>query len=270
MDFLRAFLLGVIQALTEFLPISSSAHLILFREWLGFDALDGLTFDVALHIGTVLALIFYFNRDLRRLAGGFVKSLRQPDLRTDTAQRLAWFIIIGTIPAAVLGALFADMIEQVFRNPPVIVVTLVVGGVLFIVVERVCRPQGDVDSVTLRTSLLIGLAQSLALIPGVSRSGITIVAGMGLNLRRSEAARFSFLLSVPIMIGAGTKKALELGQLSLSTEGVLLLLTGTITSAVAGWIVIKYLLKFLQNHKLDVFGYYRFALAVAILLWLIA
>lgn len=222
MDFLRAFLLGLIQAITEFLPISSSAHLILFRGWLGFDAVDGLTFDVALHIGTVVALVVYFNRDLRRLVLGFIDGLRRPDFKTDVQQRLAVFILLGTVPAAIIGAFFADVIDQVFRNPPVIAVTLMLGGVLFVIIERVCKPRGVINNVTLRASLFIGFAQSLALIPGVSRSGITIVAGMAQNLRRDEAARFSFLLSVPIMFGAGLKKALELDQLGLTTESLLL------------------------------------------------
>jgi len=269
MDILRAIVLGVIQALTEFLPISSSAHLILFRDWLGFDSVDGLTFDVALHVGTVLALIAYFHRDIRQLLVGFARSIGRPNLSHDLHQRLAWYIIAGTIPAALAGALFDDIVEEVLRNVTVIVVTLGLGGTLFIVIERVCRAKSDISSLTLRATLLIGVAQSLALIPGVSRSGITIVAGMTQDLRREEAARFSFLLSVPIMLGAGLKKALDLQDLALTAQQVLVLSVGTITSALVGWVVIKYLLKFLQNNQLNVFAYYRFGLAAVILLWLI-
>jgi undecaprenyl-diphosphatase len=162
------------------------------------------------------------------------------------------------------------VIEQVFRTPPVIVVTLVAGGALFILVERICKPRAGIEEVTPRVALLIGIAQSLALIPGVSRVGITIVAGMLQNLRREEAARFSFLLSVPVMLGAGAKKALDLQDLALTSAQHIVLAIGTLSAAGVGWLVIKYLLKFLQNHKLDVFAYYRFALASAVLLWLVA
>lgn len=268
MDILRAIVLGVIQAVTEFLPVSSSAHLILARAWVGLSSVDGLTFDVALHAGTVLALVAYFRRDLALLGKGFLSSLRRPNLKGDVYQRLAWYIVLATIPAAAVGALFGDFVERVLRTPEVIVVTLVAGGVLFLVVERVRRPSGGFDHVTLRTALLIGLAQSVALIPGVSRSGITIAAGMLLNIRRADAARFSFLLSVPIMVAAGAKQAVGLNDLDPTAAQITVLAVGALASALPGWFVIRYLLKFLQGHSLDLFAYYRFALAAVVLLWL--
>jgi undecaprenyl-diphosphatase len=266
MEIIRAILLGLVQALTEFLPISSSAHLILFRRWLGFESVDGLTFDVALHIGTVIAVIAYFRRDLRWLAAGWLRSLRAPALKSDPAQRLAWLIVLGTIPAAVIGSLFSEVIEGMLRDPAVIVVTLAAGGVLFLLAERFLNPTRDIEHVTMRAAIVIGFAQSLALIPGVSRSGITILAGMSHGLLRAEAARYSFLLGVPIMLGAGLKKATELESLALDGYQIAVLLTGAAVSAVAGWLVIKFLLQFLRRHRLDAFAYYRLLLAAVVLL----
>jgi undecaprenyl-diphosphatase len=268
LDILRAIVLGVIQALTEFLPISSSAHLILFRDWIGLESIDGLTFDVALHVGTVAALIAYFRRDLWLLVRGFVSSFRRLDLRQDVDQRLAWYIVIATIPAGVAGLVFDDFIERELRTPQVIMVTLVAGSLLFIAVERFCKPRGGFDQVTFLAAFVIGLSQSFALVPGVSRSGITIAIGMLLSTRRADAARFSFLLSTPIMLAAGAKQAMTLGSRSFSAAEIYVFAAGALASALVGWLVIKYLLKFLQGHTLDVFAYYRFALAAVVFLWL--
>lgn len=270
MDFLRALILGVIQALTEFLPISSSAHLILFRDWLGFDSVDGLTFDVAVHVGTVLALIVFFHRDVRAMASGFLRSLRMSPRRWSLGERLPWYIVLGTIPAGIAGVLLDDIIETAFRRPDVIAVTLVLGGIAFIWIERVAKQTKVLGDVTLAISLLVGFAQSIALIPGVSRSGITMIAGMSQQLKRAEAARFSFLLSIPIMLGAGTMKALDIRGQALSTEQLAVLAVGAASSAVVGWLVIKFLLRYLQSNTLHIFAYYRWVLAIAILFWLLA
>ena len=270
LDLLRAIILGIIQALTEFLPISSSAHLILFRNWIGLDSVDGLAFDVALHLGSVVAIVVYFRRDLLGLVRGGFSIFRGVDLRQNVEQRLAWYIVMATVPAALAGYFLGDIIEHVVRTPWVIVVTLIVGGVLFLVVERVCRPSAAMNSITARSALFVGIAQAVALIPGVSRSGITIVTGMTQNLKREQAARFSFLLSVPIMLGAAAKEAMELPGLALDSTQIAMLLTGMVVSSLAAWIVIKYFLRFLQRHSLDVFAYYRFGLAVVVMIWLLA
>ena len=270
MDYFLAFLLGIIQGLSEFLPISSSAHLILFREWLGFESIDDLSFDVALHLGTALALVCYFHNEVRRLALGLWNSLRKPNLRSSLEQRMPWYILAGTVPAAVIGALLEDVIEHAFRNPPVIVVTLVAGAVLFLAIERITTQTAGMDQINLRRSLVIGIAQSIALIPGVSRSGITIIAGMSQNLKRAEAARFSFLLSIPIVIGAGGKKLIELKDLAVTPGDAGVLVTGTLTAAVVGWLVIRFLLRYLQYHKLDLFAYYRLILAAVIVIWMLS
>lgn len=264
MLYILAAVLGLIQALTEFLPISSSAHLILARAVMDFEAVDGLTFDVGLHVGTLLAVVVYFRRDLAGLIRGLVASITRPDFKNDSDQRLVWFIAAGSIPAAVLGLFFEEAIEFYFRNPSVIVFTLVIGGVLFLAAERLTKQERDITTLSMAGCLLIGAAQALALIPGVSRSGITIVAGMTRKLRRAEAARFSFLLGTPALLGAGLKKSLDLAGRELSAEGLAVLCIGMATSAVAGWLVIRFLLGFLRGHRLDLFAYYRFVLAAVV------
>jgi undecaprenyl-diphosphatase len=270
MIYLLSVILGLIQALTEFLPISSSAHLILARAALDFDVADGLTFDVGLHVGTLLAIVIYFRRDVAGLLRGLLTSISKPDFKNDAEQRLVWFIVAASVPAAVVGMFFETAIEIYFRNPNVIVVTLVLGGVLFLVTERVTRQERDITRLTLGGCMLVGVAQALALIPGVSRSGITIVAGMTQRLKREEAARFSFLLGTPALLGAGVKKALDLSGQQLVEGELAVLIVGMVTSVVAGWLVIRFLLAFLRRHRLDLFAYYRFGLAAVVAAYLIA
>lgn len=265
---LLAIVLGIIQAVTEFLPISSSAHLILARAALDFDVVDGLTFDVAVHVGTLLAIVVYFWGDLRALARGFLGSVsgRGGD---DPAGRLAWYVIAACVPAGLVGVFFEQAIELYFRHAAVIVVTLIAGALLFLWVERRFRHDGEMHTLTLRRAVAIGAAQTLALIPGVSRSGITISVGMMCGLRRDQAARFSFLMASPLMLGAGLKKSLDLFGQPLMPGELTALFVGVATSAVAGWVVIRFLLNFLRHRGLDVFAYYRIALAVAVAAFLL-
>jgi undecaprenyl-diphosphatase len=270
MIYTLSIILGIVQALTEFLPISSSAHLILFRAWLDFDFVDGLTFDVALHVGTLIAIVVYFFGDIAAIAKGFFGSLVRWNVRGDAHQRLAWFVIAACVPAALAGAFLEAAIEIYARNPVVIVVTLVLGGVLFLVVERAVSHKHDLSRLTFGGAMLIGLFQTLALIPGVSRSGITIAVGMTQKLKREEAARFSFLMSAPLLFGAGLKKALDLAGYTLQEGEVAVLVTGLVASAVVGWLVIRFLLGFLRNHGLGLFAYYRFALAAVVAVYLLS
>jgi undecaprenyl-diphosphatase len=268
-DVVIAIILGLVQAITEFLPISSSAHLILARRVLEFRAVDGLTFDVALHIGTLLAVVVYFWRDLTALVRGFLGSFSRHRSPVDPERRLAWYVIAACVPAGLVGLLFEKEIENYFRNPSVIVVTLVLGAILFLWVERRFRHDGDMQTLSLKQAVAIGAAQSLSLVPGVSRSGITIVVGMMCGLRRDHAARFSFLMASPLMLAAGAKKTLDLLGEPVSSSQWTVLVVGVLTSAIAGWLVIRFLLDFLRRHGLDVFAYYRIALAivVAIVIW---
>ena len=270
MVYVLSIILGLVQALTEFLPISSSAHLILFRAWLDFDFVDGLTFDVALHVGTLLAVIVYFHRDIRDLITGFVTGITNRD-PGNVSQRLVWYVIAACVPAAIAGLFLEDIIEIHLRNPAVIVVTLVLGGALFQLAEKFTSQQRVYEDMTLRSALVIGLAQTLALVPGVSRSGITIATGMVVRFKREEAARFSFLMSAPLLAGAGAKKAIDLSGHEMMDGEMAVLLAGVVTSALAGWFVIRMLLGILRRYGLGVFAWYRYALAavVAVYLWVL-
>lgn len=266
-----AIILGLVQAITEFLPISSSAHLILARLALDFDVVDGLTFDVAVHVGTLAAVVVYFRHDLRALARGFLLSVARRSPDADPSSRLSWYVIAACIPAGIVGYFYETAIETWFRHPSVIVVTMIAGALLFLWVERRFRHDGEMHTLTLRRAVSIGLAQTVSLVPGVSRSGITIVTGMMCGLRRDQAARFSFLMSSPLLLGAGVKKSLDFftsGEPVTSPE-LTAMAVGVATSAVAGWLVIRFLLNFLRTRSLDVFAYYRIALGLAVLAFLV-
>lgn len=261
-----AIILGTIQGLTEFLPVSSSGHLVLAHYFLGYDAGDSLIFDVALHIGTLLALVLFFWRDIVSLLTNWLKSLtvgvRQP------AQQLPWLIILAGIPAAIAGALF-DPFFASLRSPWIVVVTLIVFGLLFLVVERLGEKTKTMNNLHWSSALGIGLAQVLALVPGVSRSGVTIAAGMAAGFSRAEAARFSFLLSIPVVAGAAGKKMLDLKNHSLVADEKTAMVVGIAAAAIVGYVVIRFLLRYLANHRLDVFAYYRLALAELVLIALL-
>jgi len=268
MIWFQAAILGLIQALTEFLPVSSSGHLLIARSVLDFDIADGLAFDVALHVGTLVAIVLYFRRDIAALARGLVRSVTHHDA-SDPQQLLGWAVVVGCVPAAIVGFFFENAIEVYFRHPGVVVVTLVAGALLFFAAERVWRSTAPMESLTLGGALFIGVAQVLALIPGVSRSGITIVAGMARGLRRDEAARFSFLMAAPLLAGAGVKAAMDVAAAGPLAPGeASAFAVGASVSALAGWFVVKFLLGFLRRHSLDVFAWYRLALAAVIAAWL--
>jgi undecaprenyl-diphosphatase len=218
-----------------------------------------LTFDVALHVGTLFALLAYFRKDVAQLIRAFFASLTTR-IRTPQ-QRLAWLIIVAAVPAAVFGFLFDSFFESI-RSPVVVIAARAVFGVLFLVVERWKRDwDRTMVSMSWRTALGIGFAQVLALVPGVSRSGVTIVAGMFAGLKRDEAARFTFLLSIPVVAGAAGKKLFDLHSALPSHEQLKAMLAGIAVATFIGYSVIRYLLRFLANHRLNVFAYYRFTLA---------
>jgi len=263
----HAVVLGIIQGLTEFLPISSSAHLLLVPWVFGWDHL-GLTFDVALHIGTLLAVLIYFRRDFLQLTLSALRSLaRKPVAGTEEepGRQVAWAIVIGTIPALAVGGLFEGTIEKVFRSPIVTVVTLSVFGLFLLLADRYGAKTRDADSVRWTDGLLIGCAQAVALIPGVSRSGVTITAALLLGLARRDSARFSFLLAGPVVLLAGLKAVFDLWQ-SGGPEPHLVtpFAVGIIVSFVTGFICISGFLRFLQKKDFVPFAIYRFLLASAI------
>lgn len=254
-----AIILGTIQGLGEFLPISSSGHLLLAHDFLNYDVANSMTFDVALHIGTLVALLAYFWRDIITLLRDFFRSFTARPLTP--ALKLPWLIIIAAIPAALFGALFDSFFETV-RNPWIVVASFVVFGIVFLLIERIrSNATRVIADMRWTTALWIGIAQVIALIPGVSRSGITIVAGMYAGLSREQAARFTFLLSIPVVAGAAAKKLLDLRTESIPQDERSAMAVGIATAAVVGFLVIKFLLKYLTTHRLNVFAYYRFAIA---------
>ena len=271
MEYFQAVVLGVVQGLTEFLPVSSSAHLILARALLGWDAaVLGLAFDVACHVGTLAAVVAYFRADIADLARAVPSWLRAPLRPADPAARRLTLIAVGTLPVVVVGLLFAGAIEDALRTPWVTVVTLTAVAVLFLLVERSGRARRGEEAVSPAAALAIGVAQAAALVPGVSRSGATITTGMFLGLRREAAARFSFLLGVPAILAAAAHEGLHLAQAGMGAGQARLFAIGMVTSAVVGYVTIKYFLQYLVAHTLAPFAWYRIALAAVTMAWLLS
>jgi undecaprenyl-diphosphatase len=271
LEFLVAVLLGVVQGLTEFLPVSSSGHLLLGQYFLGLSQdRFGLPFDVALHLGTLVAVIAFFWRDLLGMAGAFVLSLL-PGRRNlaDPQQRLAYLILASTIPAALIGFFLESFFENTVRSPWVVAFNLVVVGVLFILAEGVGSKTRSADKLRFVEAVGIGLAQAAALVPGVSRSGATITLGLFLGLRREEAARFSFLMSVPIIAGAGFLQLTDAVSQGMSRSEALIFGAGFVSSAVVGYLAIRFFLRYVIHHSLRAFAYYRFALAAVVVVALL-
>ena len=268
MSLVAAILLGAIQGLTEFLPVSSSAHLILARAFFGWEmpAEFGLAFDVALHVGTLVAVLAYFRVEIVNMVRALPGVL---NAEPDPSAMLIRLIVVGTIPAVVAALAFNDFIETVLRTPAVAAGALAVGASLMLAAERLGPRTRAENSLTWVDALIIGCAQASALIPGMSRSGSTISIGMFLGVRRDAAARFTFLLSIPVMLAAAAKEALALTQMPLPASSGSLLIAGMLVSAVTGYLTIKYFLRFLAGNKLDVFAAYRLLLAAATVVWLL-
>jgi undecaprenyl-diphosphatase len=264
-----AAVLGAVQGLTEFLPVSSSAHLILARAFFGWDAGQfGLPFDVAVHVGTLLAVVVFFSREIGAMVGALPRAF---STAPDADGRRIWLIVAGTIPVVLVGLfIWSDHVEEVTRTPAVAATALVAGAGLLLLIERLGTKRGGEDQLTIPGAVLIGVAQTLALIPGVSRSGATIAAGMSLGLRRDVAARFTFLMSIPAILAAAGKEALELRGMAFGREDAAYFAVGAATSAVVGYLTVKYFIKFLATHRLDVFAWYRVALAAVTFVWLAA
>lgn len=262
----RAVLLGLVQAATEFLPVSSSGHLVLAPELIG-DDISSLTFDVALHLGTMVAVIAFFWRDWLRIIGSGLADIVRHGVRVQRWQPyslLGLWIVLGTIPAVIVGLLFKDAIEEHLREPWLVGTMLIAFGVLMGALDRWGGTVGQLLDVTPGRALVIGVAQAIALIPGVSRAGVTITAARGLGFDRPSAARFSFLLSAPAVLGAGVLQFSE----ALSSDETLSwgpLMLGAFVSAVAGALVIRWLLAFLQSGTLWPFVWYRIALGLVVL-----
>jgi undecaprenyl-diphosphatase len=257
-----AALLGAVQGITEFLPISSSAHLLLLRGVFGWgEEPFGLVFDVATHLGTVAAVMVYFRQDLLEMVRAVPRAWSD-----DPSARLVRLIVLGTVPVVLVGLFFGDYIEEHLRRPVVTVGTLTIGAIGLLIVERLGPRRRDVSSLTAGDALAFGVGQAVALVPGMSRSGSTITLGMLCGVRRDAAARFSFLLGIPAVLAAAGREALELRHLTITTELYLIFVAGIVTSGIVGYLAVRFLLRFLVTNRLDVFAYYRLALAAVV--WL--
>ena len=266
MNLPAAVLLGIIQGLTEFLPVSSSAHLILARAFFGWETPPelGLAFDVALHVGTLTAVVLFFRPELTAMTAAVPTMFSS---EPGDYGRLLWRIVAGTVPVVIVGLLFNDVIENTLRTPVVAAGALAVGAVAMLAAERLGPRSRTETSLGWMDAVLIGCAQASALVPGISRSGSTIAVGMFLGMRRDAAARFTFLLAVPAMLAAAGKEALELRELSVDGSTAAVFAIGTAVSALVGYVTITFFLRYLAGHRLDAFAYYRLALAAATAAW---
>ena len=269
---LQALVMGIVQGLTEFLPVSSSGHLVIVPFLFGWNDpfLNSLAFSVMLHLGTLVALLVYFREDWVRLIPAGLAAIRDRSFRGDADRRLAWLLVASTIPAALVGVVFSDVIEDQFRQVGLVALMLVVGGVILYVADRIGRRSRAIADITFPVAVGIGAAQALALIPGISRSGISISAGRLAGLDREAAARFAFLMATPITAGAGI---FELRKLLVGEAGVTIsvapMLIGMVAAAVSGLLAIHFMLRYLRTRSLDVFVWYRFVLAgIVLVVWL--
>jgi undecaprenyl-diphosphatase len=265
----QAIVLGLVQGVTEFAPVSSSGHLILVPwlfSWTFFLKNPELnkTFDVALHVGTFLGALVYFWRDIAKYLAAWFRSIRKRSVQL-VDERLAWFLVIGTIPGALVGALGEDLIEKKLGQPWLIAVMLAVFAIVLFVVDRVARADRGLSDLRLRGALFIGAAQAIALQPGVSRSGVTVTAARGTGLDRPSATRFSFLLSLPIIAGAGLFKGATVLQDGLPPGTAAPFLWGMVAAAISGFLVIWGLLAYVRKHDFTPFVIYRLAVAGVVL-----
>lgn len=263
MTLTQAIFLGLLQGFSELLPISSSAHLALAPYFFNFRD-PGLAFDVALHLGTLIALFWYFRREWIDMTVSAIQIAKTRRISTVHEKRVV-YLAVATIPGGIGGLLLNDLAETTFRSPVLIAITLAVMGVLLWAVDKYSVRTRDIESVTMKDAILVGLAQVLALIPGVSRSGSTITAGRALKLDRPSAARFSFLMSMPITLAAVILKLPD----AIRAEGLSVpLVAGVVTAAFSSWLAISVLLRYVSRHSFGVFAAYRLLLSAAVLITL--
>jgi undecaprenyl-diphosphatase len=260
-----AFFLGAIQGITEILPISSSAHLIIAPKLFNLPD-QGLSFDVALHLGSLLAIAIAFKSDWLKLFKSALELPKKKFKYSTKNQKLIYYLVLGTIPAAVAGYFLEDLADSTFRSEYIIVFTLIFYGALLWIAEVIGKKTKDLKKITLKDSLIIGFAQALALIPGTSRSGVTITAGLFSGLNKETAAKFSFMLSAPIILGAGL---LKISQIPLKELLSTPMVVGFVSAFFFALISIKFLLSFVRKSSYKWFSIYRFALAGLILIFII-
>jgi undecaprenyl-diphosphatase len=264
--------MGVVQGLTEFLPVSSSGHLVIVPWLFGWDDafITSLAFSVMLHLGTLVALLIYFRADWLRLVPAGFATIRDRSFRGDPDRKLAWLLVAATIPAALVGFLFNDLFEDTVRQVGLVAVTLIVGGVILWIADHVGPRTKGVEDVSFPVAIGIGAAQALALIPGISRSGISISAARFAGLDREAAARFAFLMATPITAGAGIFEARKLltGEAGVDVA-IGPLVVGMVAALVSGLAAIHFMLRYLRTRSLDIFVWYRFGLAALVIVLLL-
>ncbi len=264
---IQALVMGLVQGLTEFIPVSSSGHLVLVPWFLGWDDpfIDSLAFSVILHLGTLLALLLYFWRDWLRIIPAGLASIRDRSIDGDEDRKLAWLIALGTIPALAAGALLSDEFEALVREAPRVALMLCVGAAILWLAERWGSRDRDMRALTFPGALFVGVAQAVALIPGISRSGVSISAGMFLGLTRESAARFSFLLATPAVAAAGLWEGRKIlaGESGVSPDAQVAAI-GFVSSFLAGLVAIRFMLEFLRRQPNTLFIVYRVLLAIAV------
>lgn len=266
MDLIQSIILGLLQGLTEFLPISSSGHILIVPALLGWED-PGAAFTAVIQLGTEAAVLIYFRNDLWNIAVTWLGSLRRPELRSELNARMGWYLIAATIPIGILGLTFEDQIENAARNLWLVGSTLILFGIVLGLADRVGSRRRDVGDLSIRDGVLIGLAQSLALIPGVSRSGATISAGLFLGLNRAAAARFAFLLAIPAVVISGLFQLYGIvsGEEAVG-EPLLNVTVATLVSFVTGYAVIAWLLRYISTHSYGIFVGYRLLLGSGVLI----
>ena len=268
MDIFQAIIIGLVQGLTEFLPVSSSAHLIFAQQALGVADV-GLAFDVLLHVGTLVAVIVYFFNDIVNMIKGFLLSLVDlkdgnfiGELKKDPYKKLAWLTILATIPIGIVGVLFNDIVESMFMGLTVPAFLLLITGCLLYVSQRMNSGRIDVRNISLKEALIMGCGQALAILPGLSRSGTTIAAGLFAGLDKEFAAKFSFILSIPAILGAAV---FQLKDLSGGSIEIGACIAGFIVAAISGYLAISFLLKIVREKSLDIFAYYCWIVGIIVL-----
>ena len=269
MDIFQAIIIGLVQGLTEFLPVSSSAHLIFAQQALGVGDV-GLAFDVLMHVGTLVAVIVYFFNDIVNMIKGFLLSLVDlkngnfmGEIKKDPYKKLAWLTILATIPVGVVGVLFNDMIESMFQGLTIPAFLLLVTGCLLYASQRMNSGRIDVRNVTIKEALIMGCGQALAILPGLSRSGTTIAAGLFAGLDKEFAAKFSFILSIPAILGAAV---FQLKDLSGGNIEIGACIAGFVVAVISGYLAISVLLKIVREKSLDIFAYYCWIVGLIVLI----
>ena len=269
MTLLQSIILGIIQGITEFLPISSSAHLVITPYLLGWKIppQDGFIFDVLVQLGTLLAVIIYFRKDLYKIIVAVINGLIHRQPFSDPMSRLGWLLVFTTIPAIIAGVLFRDLVEQAFGSPPAAALFLLGTAVFLLIAEWIGKRTRQIESLTWLDALIVGIFQAISLLPGISRSGSTISGGMIRNLDRPSAARFSFLMSVPVMIGAGALATVDLIQAANFSTQLPTVMAGFVIAAIVGYLSIRWLLAYLVKRPLYIFGIYCVLVSITVLVF---